>query len=285
MIAFHVSDLHGSKERFEILASQLRQEKPQMLFIGGDLYPSFKEMRRSERDFFSDFFVPYFQQLKNELQSEYPKVFIILGNDDPKTEEIKFQSDNCRELWTYLNTSKSHFNGFDIYGYPYIPPTPFIYKDWELYDVSRYVDPGCVHPTEGKRSVDPGRDVEFSSIKKDLEALTTGQDLSNAIFLFHSPPYKTNLDRAALDNMFFDHIPLDVNIGSIAIREFIEEKQPLISLHGHVHESTRLTGDWKEKLNNTYCFNAASEQNKFSIVIFEPKSLHEAKLKTFEYGE
>lgn len=285
MKAFHVSDLHGSKERFKILATQLCLEKPQLLFLGGDLYPSFKEMRRSESDFFYDFFVPYFQQLKNDLQSEYPKVFIILGNDDPKAEEVKFSSENYRELWTYLNTSKSHFDGFDIYGYPYIPPTPFIYKDWELYDVSRYVDPGCVHPTEGKRSVDPGRDIEFSSIKKDLEKLTSEQDLSNAIFLFHSPPYKTNLDRAALDNMFFDHIPLDVNIGSIAIREFIEEQQPLVCLHGHVHESTRITGEWQEKLNNTYCFNAASEQNKFSIVIFEPKSPNEAKLKTFEYGE
>ncbi len=43
-----------------------------------------------------------------------------------------------------------------------------------------------------------------------------------------------------------DHVPLDVHVGSIAIRRFIEARQPLAALHGHVHESARLTGAWRE---------------------------------------
>jgi len=35
-------------------------------------------------------------------------------------------------------------------------------------------------------------------------------------------------------------------VGSIAVRRFIEERQPLLTLHGHIHESARLTGDWRE---------------------------------------
>ena len=49
-----------------------------------------------------------------------------------------------------------------------------------------------------------------------------------------------------------DHIPLDVHVGSIAIKRFIEAKQPMLTLHGHVHESTRLTGNWQQHIGNTF---------------------------------
>ena len=129
-----------------------------------------------------------------------------------------------------------------------MPPTPFRLKDWERYDVSRFVDPGCIPPTEGVRTMDTGEDIEYCTIMQDLQELAGDDDLENAIFLFHSPPYQTMLDRAALDGMMVDHVPLDLHVGSIAIRRFIEERQPLITLHGHIHESTRLTGSWREQI-------------------------------------
>ncbi len=267
--AIHISDLHGNREKYQKLFDTIGCELPDVVFITGDLYPSFKEMRNSTTDFFEDYFVVSFKKLKVDLKEKYPGVFIILGNDDPKKEEERFLMTEYSELWTYINFKKVLFDEYSVFGYSFIPPTPFIYKDWEVYDVSRFADPGCIHPVEGKRSVDPGRDIEFATIKKDLETLTNGEDMSKAIFLFHCPPYNTNLDRADLDNMFFDHVPLDVHIGSIAIKEFIADKQPLISMHGHVHESTTITGDWKEKIGKTYCFNAATEQNTLSLVIFE----------------
>ena len=112
--------------------------------------------------------------------------------------------------------------------------------------------------------------------KNDLEILTENEDLSNAIFLFHSPPYKTNLDRAALDGVNVDHVPMDVHVGSIAIKRFIEDKQPYITLHGHIHESTRLTGLWKEQIGNTISFNAAHDGPKLSLIIFDLENVLEA---------
>jgi len=50
---------------------------------------------------------------------------------------------------------------------------------------------------------------------------------------------------------------LDVHIGSIAIKRFIEDRQPYITLHGHVHESTALTANWKEYIGKTLAMNAA----------------------------
>jgi Icc-related predicted phosphoesterase len=68
-----------------------------------------------------------------------------------------------------------------------------------------------------------------------------------------------------------DHAPLDVHVGSIAIRRFIEARQPLVTLHGHVHESARLTGSWQEKIGRTFCFSAAHDGPELAVVFFDPQ--------------
>ncbi len=275
--SFFVSDLHGKSYRYEKLFEKIKIDKPGQVFFGGDLYPSFKEMFKSDKDFFEDFFVKYFEDLYKEIGADYPDVFIILGNDDPKTEEEKFLDEKYAKYWNYIHNKRVKYGEYEIIGYANIPPTPFLYKDWEVYDVSRYVDPGCIHPTEGKRAVDPKRDIEFSTIKKDLEILCEGINSEKTIMLFHSPPYKTNLDRAALDNVSFEHVLLDVHVGSIAIKEFVEAKQPLVTMHGHIHESSRITGEWSEITGNTISFNAAIDTNQLSIIIFDKKNPKDAK--------
>jgi Icc-related predicted phosphoesterase len=69
-----------------------------------------------------------------------------------------------------------------------------------------------------------------------------------------------------------DHVPVDVHVGSIAIKQFIEEKQPLLTLHGHIHESARITGSWKERIGNTFCFSAARDGPELALVRFDPDS-------------
>ncbi len=49
---------------------------------------------------------------------------------------------------------------------------PFLNKDWEKYDVSRFVDVGCVSPEEGFRSIPISvNELRFFTIKRDLEKL------------------------------------------------------------------------------------------------------------------
>ena len=88
------------------------------------------------------------------------------------------------------------------------------------------------------------------------------------MFLFHAPPYGSVLDRAALDGRRVEHAPMDVHVGSIAIRRFIEARQPLITLHGHVHESARLTGAWKQRIGSTFCFGSAHDGPELAVVRF-----------------
>jgi uncharacterized protein len=262
---FFVSDLHGDTLRYKALMKAIREDVPPAIFIGGDIMPHFAR-HISDDDFFSDFLFPELRNLKTEMAEEYPSIFIIMGNDDPRIEEENMILGQNEGLWNYIHNRKTALGDFPVYGYACVPPTPFRLKDWERFDVSRYTDPGCIPPTEGTRSMETGEDIEFATIQNDLFRLSGIDDLSRAIFLFHSPPYQTHLDRAALDGMMIDHVPLDVHVGSIAIKRFIEERKPFITLHGHVHESTRLTGHWMEKTGETFAFNAATDQKGLCLI-------------------
>ncbi len=220
---------------------------------------------------------PAFRGTRAALGPAYPPIFLILGNDDPRCQEEWFQSGSTEGLWHYAHGRKLAFEEFAIYGYACVPPTPFLLKDWECYDVSRHVPPGCVSPEEGRRSV-PGDEsrIKWGTILRDLDLLVGGDPLGRAIFLFHTPPYGTALDRAALDGRTYEHVALDVHVGSLAVRRFIEERQPYLTLHGHVHESTRLTGEWKTRLGKTACINGAHDGPELALVRFDLDSPWEA---------
>ncbi len=276
MKAVFVTDLHGKIDQYEKLFSLLEKEMPEVVFIGGDILPHAMKALDAFDDFILDFLLSKLLKLKEKLGDRYPDIFLILGNDDPKIEENKILEIEHKGCLKYINEKKVVFKNFSVFGYAYIPPTPFQLKDWEKYDVSRYVDPGCTHPNEGFRSVEVSEDIVYETIKKDLDKLTEGENLSNAIFLFHSPPYNTVLDRAALDGQMVEYVPLDVHVGSIAIQRFIQERQPLVTLHGHIHESTRLTGHWKQSIGKTLAINAAHDGQELCAVLFDPDNPNNA---------
>lgn len=269
MKCFFVSDIHGKISRYEKLFEEIIKQRPGTLFMGGDLLPHGMKPVEGIDDFTDDFLIPRFRELKKKLGEGYPEVFIILGNDDARSEEEAIRNESLTGTWHYAHCKWFDLSGYRVCGYSYVPPTPFRMKDWEKYDVSRFVDPGCIPPTEGFRTVEPVEDIEYGTIKKDLEKLSAEEDIPKSIFLFHSPPYKTKLDRAALDGRMVDHVPLDVHVGSIAITRFIEDRKPYLTLHGHIHESTRLTGHWKERLGSTLAFNAANDSEELAIINFD----------------
>ncbi|MCK5077365.1 MAG: metallophosphoesterase [Calditrichia bacterium] len=275
MLCFFVTDLHGKKKRFIKLLKTVSEKKPELLFIGGDIFPSYLFQTVTQEEFLNDFILAGLEKLKKEMSGNYPRVFVILGNDDGKLIENEIIKSEKNGLWQYIHQKKIELKGFKIFGYNYSPPSPFLLKDWERYDVSRYVDPGCVSPEEGSYTVETSDyEKKYTTIKSDLNEMVKDEDLSKSIFLFHAPPYKTNLDRADLDGKMIDHVPLDVHVGSIAIRRFIEEYQPMLTLHGHIHESTRLMGAWKQQMGNTFAFNAAHDGGELSIIEFDLNDLN-----------
>ncbi|MCK5759709.1 MAG: hypothetical protein KAH33_00345 [Candidatus Delongbacteria bacterium] len=260
---FFISDLHGKKERYEKFFYKIILEKPDIIFFGGDILPNPFSSEWKDKDFLEDFLIIELLKIKNSLGDKYPKIFIILGNDDGRSQEDDMIKYEDQEIWEYIHNKKVIFNEYSIYGYSYIPPTPFMLKDWEKYDVSRFVDLGCASPEEGSRTIEVSDyEKKYSTIKDDLNEFITTDDLSKTIILFHSPPYKTKLDRADLDGKMIDHVPIDVHVGSIAIQRFIANRAPYLTLHGHIHESARLTGSFIDKIKNTTMLNAAHEDTK-----------------------
>ena len=282
MRCLFVSDLHGHPERYEKLWRVIEETVPAAVFLGGDLLPSgllrSVSLNPTYHNFVSDYLAPGFDRLRFQLGDRYPTVFLILGNDDSRLEEPVFLDVATTGLWNYAHNRRCRFQQYDIYGYAYVPPTPFMHKDWERYDVSRYVPPGGISPEDGYRAIPrPANEVRYATIQKDLELLVGGRPLDHTIFLFHSPPFETCLDRVENDGKMIDSVPLDLNVGSIAIRRFIEQREPLLTLHGHIHESARLTGSWRDRIGRTHMFGAAHDGPELSLVWFDPANLTGAR--------
>lgn len=278
---FFVSDLHGRLDRFGKLFEMVTAERPRVLFIGGDILPQGTVIAGKKSigpgNFISDFLHIRLRSLREEMGEPYPRILLIFGNDDQRIYEHSLTYLEEERLCAYIHNRRLSLSGNDIYGYACVPPTPFMLKDWERYDVSRYVDPGCVSPEEGHITVGiPDHERRYGTIKIDLEILTDDNDLSEAIFLFHSPPYKTNLDRSARAGSVFEDVPAEPHVGSIAIRRMIESRQPRITLHGHIHESARISGSWQDKIGRTFCFSAAHDGPELALVRFDIENPRDA---------
>ncbi len=273
MRVFFVSDMHGRVARYRRLFQAVRDERPDAVLLGGDLLPMGFAAGDEEvdGDFVEGLLAGELSRLRDDLGPSYPVFIAILGNDDPRHHEASALKLEEAGLWRYAHGRRIDLDGLTVYGYSHVPPTPFLLKDWERYDVSRFVDPGAVSPEEGYRSVPvEAHRTRNATIKDDLEKLAGSDDLTRAVFLFHSPPHQTHLDRAALDGQMVDHVPVDVHIGSVAIRRFIEERQPLVTLHGHVHESAELTGSWRDRIGRTHLYGAAHDGPELALVQFDP---------------
>jgi Icc-related predicted phosphoesterase len=274
-LALFASDLHGSAPRYRALWERARQEQPRAIFLGGDLLPPGylhgAQSEDHEGDFLEDFLAGGFLALRAALGPQAPRVLLVLGNDDPAAAAPAFERAASRGAWEpSLHLRKAELAHRPIYGYGCVPPTPFALKDWERYDVSRYVDPGAVSPEDGWRSVPMERHlVRFHTIHRDLDHLTGVDDLSEAVFLFHTPPHDTALDHAGLEGQAGAPSPLDSHVGSIAVRRLIERRQPWLTLHGHVHGSWRRTGAWMERLGRTTMISAAHDGPELALVRFD----------------
>ena len=104
-------------------------------------------------------------------------------------------------------------------------------------DAFSMISTGWSNPTPWKTH----REESEEKLAARIDAMASQvPDPSRAIFNLHCPPYKSGLDEApAIDaDLKLLHGGRALRpVGSTAVREAIERRQPLISLHGHIHES------------------------------------------------
>lgn len=128
------------------------------------------------------------------------------------------------------------------------------------------------------------RDLPEAELTQRIEAVAGKlKNPSNAVFNLHVPPYDTNLDVAPeLDANLTPKLSLSggfkmVPVGSTAVRAAIEKYQPLLGLHGHIHESRSA-----QKLGRTMCINPGSEYGEGVLrgVVLE---LSKQKLESYTF--
>lgn len=131
---------------------------------------------------------------------------------------------------------------------------------------------GWSNPTPWKTH----REEPDEALLQRIEAVI-GQvrNIPNAVFNLHAPPYGSGLDEAP--ELTSDLRPTYagralISVGSRAVLQVIEKYQPLLALHGHIHE-----GKGTRKFRRTLCINTGSmyEQGILNGVVAElkPKGL------------
>jgi Icc-related predicted phosphoesterase len=106
------------------------------------------------------------------------------------------------------------------------------------------------------------RELDEDALYKRVKALADQlESPATAIFNLHVPPYDSGLDRATelkadLTPRYSGGQPVEIPVGSRAVRQVIEECQPLLALHGHIHESRG-----EARIGHTLAINSGSEYN------------------------
>jgi Icc-related predicted phosphoesterase len=106
------------------------------------------------------------------------------------------------------------------------------------------------------------REVDEDVLRGKIEKMTSRvNDMRKCIFNIHVPPIDTPIDQApkldaTLKPVMSTGGMILISAGSTAVRASIEEHQPLIGLHGHIHESKGIAS-----IGRTQCFNPGSDYN------------------------
>jgi uncharacterized protein len=104
---------------------------------------------------------------------------------------------------------------------------------------------------------DTFREAPEEDLAAKIEAVANQvPDMERTIFNFHAPPYGTGLDEApALDaSLRPTHGGAVMKpVGSTAVRDAIRKHQPLLSVHGHIHESRGI-----KRMGRTMAINPGS---------------------------
>ena len=261
-----VSDLHGRPGCYRSLFREVSIRTPPAVLMGGDLFPR----RGNIREFLEEYLLKPIEQLRGDgIQTRF---LVILGNDDPKENEAVLLGAHKRKLIDYIPMKMVQVEDIAVVGYPFVTPSPFLLKDWELHDKDKSIRPGCIPLEEGIRTTRIDIDlIRKRTIESDILELIGLSDPKETVYLFHSPPYGTHLDVLGSRQV------QDPHIGSHAIRDYIEKNQPPVTLHGHIHESYHFSGRFFERIGRTLSISTCGIEEGLVLITFDPSGKEDPK--------
>ncbi|HEY3982116.1 MAG TPA: hypothetical protein VGM79_33005 [Streptosporangiaceae bacterium] len=268
MKVFFATDIHGSETCWRKFLNAAAFYKADMVILGGDvtgkvmvpivaLQPGHWEVtfggQRVQLDTEAEL-----DNIKRKIRDRgyYPAVMsgdeLDSLNAEDGSIDRRFTQEMTKGLETWLDMADSKLRGGEI---------PCILNGgnddiWEIDDIieaspsvsfaeSKVLDiggfylasMGWTNPTPWNTFREAPEDVLAAKIDAVVASIP---DLGRAVFNFHAPPYGTGLDEApALDeNMRPIHGGAVMKpVGSTAVKAAIQKYQPILSVHGHIHES------------------------------------------------
>jgi Icc-related predicted phosphoesterase len=256
MNCLYASDLHGQVHLYQELFSEALSSSAEIIALGGDLLPSFPPTKRYEdiipnqKAFIDQFLFPLLKRLLETTSVK--QIFLIPGNWD-----LSYPHLFKEKVERIIDLSQKSYrikNSYEWIGYPFVPPTPFRPKDFEKMDDPEspwppQKDPSFIKApdqTDQLIPIDPhGFLRQRETIREDLDRLPKPLQRKRSIFVMHSPPFGTRLDLTQSGE----------SAGSRSIKTFIEKHQPLLTLHGHIHESPDISGHYFDRIGETVSIN------------------------------
>jgi Icc-related predicted phosphoesterase len=269
----YVTDLHGWTNAYERIFQIAQQQNITVIVNGGDMLPHAGDLILTQRLFIEEYLSAWCERLTASGLSCYA----MLANDDCKAVLPHWRAlvSACPNLYDLTDGWYDLRHGLTISGCNYIPDPPFRLKDWCVLDTRDYTRP-AQHPNP--IISEDGRFIEIEDIDKFFRDRPTLQELldesvkgrsslDRSIYVCHAPPYGTGLG----------NIEKNADVGSKAVLVWIEKHRPLLTLHGHIHESPLITGKDTVRIGQTTAHQPGQQRflNRltYSIVAVHPHTV------------
>ena len=286
---FYATDIHGSEDCFRKFLATAKEYKPNVLILGGDITGKMiiPIVAQSETEWTATLLGEQLT-LRSEAEVEaVEKKIRAIGYythrasrreaeevlADKERMDALFSKLMCDSVSSWIRLAEERLKGSGIKCY--ISPgnddtfaiDPIIQSsDYVLYPEGKVVMIDDEHEmiSCGYSNMTPWkcpRDITEEQLGEKIATMAAQvQRMNTCIFNLHCPPYNTALDQAPkLDEDLrpsvqpgggFEMAPA----GSSAVRDAVQRHQPLLALHGHIHESR---GTFK--IGRTLCMNPGSE--------------------------
>jgi hypothetical protein len=305
---FFITDVHGSYRCFRKFLNAAKAYKADALILGGDITGKALApiVERADGKYDLTLFGDHVTVGKSQLEETQKKLRDAgqyyymtdmkgveeLNESKQKMEEI-FNESVDASLRSWLTLVEERLAGTNIKCYISPGNDDKFEIDKLLVDSGHLVNPenkvvqldggyemitlGYANPTPWRSP----REVPEEKLGEIIEKLASGlSHPETSIFNLHVPPSGTELDKAPAVNAEFRYVKDGlsvkiIHVGSTAVRASIEKHQPLLGLHGHIHESKGFV-----RIGRTLCLNPGSEYGD-GILRGALVNLHGKEIKEF----
>jgi Icc-related predicted phosphoesterase len=268
------TDLHGNRRAYGRLLDQALATGAAAVVLGGDitpLPPHEGDRVAPQREFIEGFLRDALRDFRSK--SSGARVWLLMGNDDWGCNMDALEALEREDLCRLLHMKAHPFlDDLWIAGYSCVPVTPFFMKDWDRYDAPGWEPRHRPHKAIFSRG---GALVEGTlegdvrprgTIEEDLARLAELSDPARTVYVVHTPPFGTKLD------VLYD----GTHIGSAALSGYLKRHRPPLSLHGHIHESPKMSGSICDRIGRTFSVNPGESLHELQAVSIDLRKPEES---------